>query len=127
MPRTQEDSAVVARRLHLAAGFLPTEIGWVSERLAGLGARLRAFRDGEIELELSLRDRQGTAQRVTLECWINRRPRLHLVATSSVHDLSAALGEARNDLVRQLGEAKSRTDPRLHRALRLVPALPETG
>ncbi len=125
MPTTTENAAAVAQRLHLATGFLATESGWVSERLSSLGPRLRSFRDDEIELELSLRDRQGTAQRVTLECWINRRPRLHLVAMSSARDLPAALGEVRNELIRQLGEAKTRTDPRRHRALTLVPALPE--
>jgi ribosome-associated translation inhibitor RaiA len=125
MPRTQDDAVVVAERLHLATGFLQTESGWVSDRLSGLAPQLRSFRDDEIELELSLRDRQGTAQRVTLECWINRRPRTHLVVTSSVRDLSAALGEVRNELVRQLDVAKTRTDPRRHRALTLVPALHE--
>lgn len=125
MTDTSHDAAVIAQRLHLASGFLATERGWVSERLAALGPRLRSFRNDGIDLEISLKDRQGAEQQVTLECWINSRPRLHLVATSSERDLPAALGEVRNELIRQVDEAKTRTDPRGNRALRLVPRLPD--
>ncbi|SES07658.1 hypothetical protein SAMN05216188_12158 [Lentzea xinjiangensis] len=125
MNENSDDAAVVAQRLHLATGFLATERGWVVERLAALGPRLRSFRDDQIDLEISLKDRQGAEQRVTLECWVNRTPRLHLVATSSERDLSAALNEVRNELVRQVDEAKTRTEPRHNRALRSVPRLSE--
>jgi hypothetical protein len=126
MPDTREGVAIVAQRLHLATGFLSSERGWVSERLAALGLRMRSFRNDEVDLEVSLKDRQGAGQRVTLECWINCRPRLHFVATSSSRDLSAALGEVRNELIRQVDEAEKRTDPRSNRTLRLVPGLPDS-
>ncbi|MFI6096520.1 HPF/RaiA family ribosome-associated protein [Lentzea sp. NPDC051213] len=122
-----EDTAVIAQRLHLATGFHANERDWVVDRLAALGARLRSFRDDQVELEISLKDRRGVEQRVTLECWINRTPRLHLVATSTEHDLPAALNEVRNELIRQVDEAKTRTEPRHNRALRSVPDLPELG
>lgn len=125
MPDTREGAAIVAQRLNLATGFLATERGWVSESLSRLGSRLRSFRNDEIDLEISMKDRQGAEQRVTLECWINCRPRLHLVATSSARDLPAALGEVRNELIRQVDEARTRTDPRGNRTLRLVPSLPD--
>lgn len=125
MPDTREGVAIVAQRLHLATGFLSSERGWVSERLAALGLRLRSFRNDEVDLEISLKDRQGAEQRVTLECWINCRPRLHFIVTSSSRDLSAALGEVRNELIRQVDEAEKRTDPRSNRTLRLVPGLPD--
>ena len=125
MPDTSEDAAVIAQRLHLATGFLASERGWVSDCLAALGPRLRSLRDDEIDLEVSMRDRQGVEPRVTLECWIEQRPRLHLVATSLEHDLPAALGEVRDELIRQLDEARARTDQRGNRGLRLVPSLPE--
>ncbi|WP_433272544.1 HPF/RaiA family ribosome-associated protein [Actinosynnema sp. CS-041913] len=121
MPDTPEGEAVIARRLHLATGFLASERDWVSGHLAALGSRLRSFRDDQIDLEISLKDRQGVEQRVTLECWINRSPRLHFVATSSKRDLPAALSEVRNELVRQVDAAKTRTEPRNNRALRSVP------
>ncbi|MGM1057972.1 HPF/RaiA family ribosome-associated protein [Saccharothrix sp. Mg75] len=125
MPDIPENGGVVDRRLHLATGFSASERDWVCEHLASLGSRLRSFRDDRIELEISVKDREGVEQRVTLECWINRTPRLHLVATSSKRDLTAALGEVRDELVRQVDEAKTRTEPRSNRALRSVPTFPE--
>ncbi|NKE60360.1 HPF/RaiA family ribosome-associated protein [Lentzea sp. PSKA42] len=125
MSELPEDTAVITKRLHLATGFLANERDWVAERLAALGSRLRSFRDEQVDLEISVKDRRGVEQRVTLECWINRTPRLHLVATSSEKDLPAALNEVRNELIRQVDVAKTRTEPRHNRALRSVPALPE--
>ncbi|MDT7790144.1 MAG: hypothetical protein QOF58_8563 [Pseudonocardiales bacterium] len=125
MPHTPADVAVIAQRLRLATGFLPSERGWVSELLAALGLPLRSFHDDEIDLEISLKDRQGAGQRLTLECWIDHRPRLHLVATSSERDLPTALREVRDELIRQVDEAKAHTDPRSNRVLRLVPRLVE--
>ena len=120
-----DDTAVITNRLHLATGFLSNERGWVVERLAALGSRLRSFHDDQVDLEISVKDRGGVEQRVTLTCWINRTPRLHLVATSSEPDLPAALNEVRNELIQQVDEAKTRTEPRHNRTLRLVPALAE--
>lgn len=125
MRNTPEGKAVIVQRLQLKTGFLASERDWVSGHLAALGSRLRSFRDDQVELEISLKDRRGVEQRVTLECWINRSPRLHLVATSSKRDLPAALSEVRDELVRQVDEAKTRTEPRSNRALRVVPELPE--
>ncbi|WP_367127695.1 HPF/RaiA family ribosome-associated protein [Saccharothrix sp. HUAS TT1] len=117
--------AVIFQRLRLETGFLASEHDWVSGHLAALGSRLRSFRADQVDLAISLKDRQGVEQRVALECWINRRPRLHLVATSSKRDLPAALSEVRDELIRQVDEAKTRTEPRDNRTLRSVPALPE--
>lgn len=125
MSEMPEDTAVITNRLCLATGFLSNERGWVVERLAALGSRLRSFHDDQVELEISVKDRSGVEQRVTLECWINRTPRLHLVATSSEPDLPDALDEVRDELIRQVDEAKTRTEPRDNRTLRLVPALLE--
>lgn len=125
MSEVSEDTAVITKRLNLATGFLANERGWVVERLAALGSRLRSYRDDQVDLEISVKDRSGVEQHVTLECWINRTPRLHLVATSSEADLPTALNEVRNELIRQVDEAKTRTEPRSNRALRSVPALSE--
>ena len=125
MRDTPEGETVIAQRLQLATGFHASERDWVAGHLEALGSRLRSFRADQVDLEISLKDREGVEQRVTLECWINRSPRLHLVATSSRRDLPAALDEVRDDLVRQVDEAKTRTEPRNNRALRVVPELPE--
>ncbi|WP_233159702.1 HPF/RaiA family ribosome-associated protein [Actinophytocola xanthii] len=103
---------MIAERLHLATGFLSSERDWVVQRLAALGTRLRSFRDTQIDLEISLKERHGSGQQVTLECWISRTPRMHLVATSTARELAAAVNEVRDDLIRQVDDAKTRTEPR---------------
>lgn len=121
------DVSVIEERLHLAAGFHADERDWVVNRLAALGSRLRSYRDDQIDLEISLKDREGVEQHVVLQCWINRGHRQHLVASSSQRELSAALNEVRDELVRQVDENKTRTEPRHNRALRSVPTPPELG
>ncbi len=127
MNPTSEDPSVIAQRLHLTAGFHSSERDWIVDRLAALGSRLRSYHDDEIELQISLKDRGGVEQRVMLQCWINRGHRLHLVATSSQRELPAALNEVRDELIRQVDETKTRTEPRSNRALRSVPTPPELG
>jgi ribosome-associated translation inhibitor RaiA len=112
MNGSQEDPDVIAQRLHLATGFLSSEREWIVRRLAALGSRLRSFPDTQVELEISLKERRGADQRVTLECWISRTPRLHLVSTSSAQELAVAVGEVRDDLIRQVDDAKTRTETR---------------
>ena len=116
MNGTQGDPTVIAQRLHLATGFLSSERDWIVQRLAALGSRLRSYSDAQVDLEISLKERRGAGQRVTLECWINRTPRLHLVSTSSARELAAALNEVRDDLIRQVDDAKTRTEHRNHHA-----------
>lgn len=112
MNGSHEDSTVIAQRLHLGTGFLSSERDWIVRRLAALGSRLRSFPETQIDLEISLKERRGADQRVTLECWISRTPRLHLVSTSSAPELAAAVGEVRDDLIRQVDDAKTRIETR---------------
>jgi ribosome-associated translation inhibitor RaiA len=74
-----------------------------------LDARLRSFRAGTVDLELSIKDRETRGQRTTLEAWIVGLPRV--VATSDEQNLGAALSEVRDELIRQLTDAKDRTEP----------------
>lgn len=115
MNGTPELPNVIADRLHLAAGFLSAEREWIIRRLSSLGSRLRSFPDTQIDLQISLKERHGADQRVTLECWVNRTPRLHLVSTSTARELAVALNEVRDDLISQVDEAKTRTESRNHR------------
>lgn len=125
MNTARTGASVIVERLRLSTGFAASERDWVAERLAALGSRLRSFQDGQVELEIGLKDRHGTGQQVTLECRLHRLPHLHLVATSSAQDLSVALNEVRNDMIRQVDHAKTRSEPRNNRALRNTPILPE--
>ncbi|HEU5475892.1 MAG TPA: HPF/RaiA family ribosome-associated protein [Actinophytocola sp.] len=116
-----QDPTVIAQRLNLATGFQSSERDWVVHRLAALGSRLRSFPDTQVELEISIKERHGAGQRITLECWISRNPRLHLVSTSSAGDVSVAVGEVRDDLIRQIDDAKTRTEHRGGHARRPTP------
>jgi ribosome-associated translation inhibitor RaiA len=113
-----QEPTLIAERLHLDTGFLESERDWIVRRLAALGPRLRSFDEREVDLEISLKDRDRVGQQVTLECWIRCTPRLHLVATSGAQELAVALNEVRNGLLRQIDDAKTRTEPRSNRALR---------
>jgi hypothetical protein len=115
MNGSHEDPTVIAQRLHLATGFRSSERDWIVRRLAALGLRLRSFPDTQVDLEISLKERRGADQRVTLECWISRTPRLHLVSTSSARELAVAVSEVRDDLIRQVDDAKTRTESRGNR------------
>ncbi|MDX3659754.1 hypothetical protein PV646_20840 [Streptomyces sp. ID05-26A] len=121
------DASVIDQRLHLATGFHASERDWVVERLSALGSRLRSYRDDQVDLEIAVKDREGVDQRVTLQCWLSSAHRQHLIATSSEQELPAALNEVRDELMRQVDDAKTRTEPRSNRALRSSPPGPEGG
>jgi len=77
--------------------------------MASLDARLRSFDAGTVELEFSVKERPEASQRTVLEAWIAGQTRV--VATSSEPELAQALNEVRDDLIRQLTDAKNRTEP----------------
>lgn len=120
-----QEPNLIAERLHLATGFLDSERDWIVRRLAALNPRLRSFHEVQVDLDISLKDRHEADQRVTLECWIRRTPRLHLVSTSAAAELAVALNEVRNGLIRQIDDAKTRTEPRHNRTLRHPQTTPE--
>lgn len=67
-------------------------------------------------MEVSVKERTTPSQRTELEARIAGSDRL--VATSEEPDLDKALAEVRDELVRQLADAKNRTEPRNRRSLR---------
>lgn len=113
-----EGTATVEASLRLGNGFTPDERGPIVEGWASLDARLRSFAAGTVEMELSVKERGEASQRTVLEVWISGQTRV--VATSSAPDLAQALNEVRDDLIRQLTEAKDRTEPRNNPSLRVT-------
>ncbi len=89
--------------------FAAVERPVVTERLSSLDNALAAFAAAEVELELSMKDRDRPGQARTLQCWVSWRPRL--VTTSSQPEFIRSLVEVRDDLRRQLDDAKARQDP----------------
>jgi len=81
--------------------------------LAGLAPHLAGWNPEQVELEVSVKEREGRDQRVTFEARLAGWPRI--VATSHEDDLDRALTEVRDDLIRQIEDAKARRDPHKHR------------
>lgn len=87
-------------KLRIETGFRADEHARIIEQFAPLGARLRSFDAEAVDMELSVKERDGADQQVTLELWAPHVARM--VATSSRPDMEAALQEVRDDLVRQV-------------------------
>jgi len=105
---------MIASRLRLGSGVGASERPAIVARLTALGASLRSVPDRYIDPESRLADRGGGNQRVTLECWTTRAPRL--LATSTARVLPAALDEVRDELIRQFDDARRRTTSRIRHA-----------
>jgi ribosome-associated translation inhibitor RaiA len=112
------DLSTVEQRLRLGGGFHPDDRERVVGRLSQLEARLKAFRPDAVDLTISVKGRDKPDQRTVLECRIAGWPTM--VGTSTKTDLSQAIAEVRQDLIRQLNSAKTRTEPRNSRKRRTV-------
>jgi hypothetical protein len=78
--------STIADRLRIVPEFRPDEYDRIRELLFGrLERRLSRWDPSQVELELSVKDRDTSKQRMTLECWISGVPRM--VATSTERDL----------------------------------------
>lgn len=114
---TQPDEpATVDASLRLGGGLQPDERAGIVAGWPSLDERLRSFRSGSVDLELTVKERATPSQHTTLEAWIAGQPRL--VATSTHADLAQALVEVRDVLIRQITDAKNRSEPRNNRRLR---------
>lgn len=88
-------------RLRLVPEFRTDEREGILEVLFGrLERRLAHWQPEQVELELSVKERDKPGQRTVLECWIAGVPRM--VATSTEEDLDDSTVEVRDDLFRQL-------------------------
>lgn len=110
-----DGSSIVDSHLRVVAGFIEAERAHIVRLLAPLDPRLLRFA-ADVDMELSVKDRDRPGQKVTLECWIARMTRI--VATSQLRDLDSALIEVRDDLRRQINDATTKSEPRNSRRLR---------
>jgi ribosome-associated translation inhibitor RaiA len=96
--------------LHIGAGFHERERPHVLETLSTLGPHLLGRWDPrDVDVEVSLHDRGGKEQRVTLRTSLPGRAPLVAVAENT--DITHALTEAKRELIRQLEHQKSAHDP----------------
>ena len=102
--------------LHVGAGFKEKERQHVVEALSTLGPHLGRWDPRDVVVDVSLQDRGGKEQRVTLRTSL---PGLSpLVAVADNPDLTRALGEAKHELIRQVEHQKSAREPMNNRRLR---------
>lgn len=104
------------RMLRFGTGFSENEYDGIRDRFGSLWQRLKSFEPGQVDMELSVKDRDDKEQRVTLELWAPGWPKL--VATSTRTDLDHALSEVRDDMIRQVDDTKTRREPANNRQLR---------
>ena len=110
------DASTVVSALHFDHGIVPAEYDGVFESLHRLDDRLRSFPDGSVDLRLNVNERGTPSQRTILEARIAGQP--SIIATSDDADLQVALGEVRDEMIRQITDAKNRSEPRHNHALR---------
>jgi ribosome-associated translation inhibitor RaiA len=112
--------------IHVGAGFVAKERPHVVEALSTLAPHLGRWDPHEVDVEVSLQDRGGKEQRITLRTCLPGLP--PLVAVAEDPDLTRALGEAKRELIRQLEHQKSAREPmnnhRLRRATIRRPSTP---
>jgi ribosome-associated translation inhibitor RaiA len=112
-PATVADSLTVHGDLHQA------DLDKLVDHWSKLDARLRSFDAGTVAMDLFVKDRDTKSQHVTLDVKIDRHD--PLVATSSNTDLDRALNEVRDEMIRQLSDMKTKSEPRNNKHLRETP------
>jgi ribosome-associated translation inhibitor RaiA len=113
---TNQHPATVAGSLTVHGDLYDDDVAKLVDHWSKLDARLRSFDEGTVALELFVKDRGMKSQHVTLDVKVDgHQP---LVATSSSSDLDHALNEVRDEMIRQLNDMKTRTEPRNNKHLR---------
>ena len=109
-PDNEQRDAFGEDVLHVGAGFKEKERPHVLETLSTLGPHLLGRWDPrDVDVEVSLQDRGGKEQRVTLRTSLpGHAP---LIAVAENPDITRAICEAKRELIRQLEHQKSARDP----------------
>jgi ribosome-associated translation inhibitor RaiA len=117
MSGTDENrTRVVDERLTLGNGFSTADRRFLVEALAPLAPHLLSWPPEQAEVVVTVKDRDGDEQKVTLEARLPQVP--VLVASAHHRDLDRALVEARKELIRQIDDAKDKREPHKGRAHR---------
>jgi ribosome-associated translation inhibitor RaiA len=111
---------ILEERLRLGAGFGAEDRDHVLEILSPLGKHLAHWSPEQVDLEISVKNRGGHEQKVTLEAWLPRWP--SLVATSAEREFDHALIDVRKDMIRQIEDEKTKRELPKGRATRRGPA-----
>ncbi|GAC1652237.1 MAG: hypothetical protein NVS4B6_28610 [Mycobacterium sp.] len=102
--------------IRVGAGFVARERALVLDSLSVLEPHLGRWDPRDVDIDVSLQDRGGNEQRITLRTSLPGLPPLIAVAVNP--DLTRALAEAKRELIRQLEHQKSAREPMNNRRLR---------
>lgn len=108
--------SIVAEHLRVHGALEPAERADLLRHWSKLDQRLQSFEDRRIDIDLHINERDTKSQHVTLDLQIGGFD--PFVATDSSTDLPHALNQVRDEVIRQLTDAKTRTEPRNNRRLR---------
>jgi len=114
--REPDPATILAERLRLGAGFGAQDRDHVLDSLSALDRHLAHWSPERVDLEISVRNRGGAEQKVTLEAWLPGWP--SLVAASADRELDHALVDVRKELIRQVEDEKDKREPHKARASR---------
>jgi hypothetical protein len=104
------------RAIHVGAGFTEREHPHVLETLSALGPHLGRWNPDDVDVEVSLHDRDGKEQSVTLRTTLPGFP--PMVANAADQDVTRALSEAKRELIHQIDRHLSEREPMKNRRLR---------
>lgn len=97
------DTSIIDDRLRIVPEFRSDEHAELRDQLRGkLESRFKRWNADQVEMELSVKDRDTNQQKVTLEVWIHASGDTRFVGTSTNGDLRSAVNEARDDVHRQI-------------------------
>lgn len=99
---------IVDTSLRLGHGFRADERDHVVETLSRLDDPLQSFGPERTQLDIFVKERGEPTQLMTLEAKLGALPLI--IATSREENFDTALNEVRDDLLRQVSDAKRRVD-----------------
>jgi ribosome-associated translation inhibitor RaiA len=109
-------SNVLDNVLSLGAGFTDEDRRWVLDALDTLVPHLARWNPADVDVEISVKDRGGKEQQVTVLADLPGYP--PLVAKAADQQLNRAIAEAKRELIRQVEDAKGKREPKENRHLR---------
>jgi hydrogenase maturation factor len=102
--------SIVAENLRVHGEFHADELEQLVDHWAKLDHRLEAFERRSVKLDLHVHDRDTAGQWVLLEAHIGGCA--PIVAKHASRSMDDCLNHVRDELVRQLSDAKGRMEPR---------------
>lgn len=108
---------IVAEALRVHGTLHEHELIDLHEHWSKLDHRLQSYKDRAIDIDLHINDRDTPSQHVTLGIQVGGLHK-NFIASSNSADLGHALNEVRDEMIRQITDAKTRTEPRNNKHLR---------